>query len=57
MWCLPLKNKQKIHNYVILNYKCMAKKTSQWTGITGVGDQRVNKHASLLSDFEFKEEK
>ena len=37
-----MKNKLKIHNYEILNYKYSAKKTTgQWTYIYGQGDQRV----------------
>ena len=40
---LLLKNKQKIHNYRILNSKCTAKKiTGKWTDISVFGDQRVN---------------
>ena len=37
-----MKNKLKIHNYAILNYKYSAKKTTgQWTYIYGQDDQRV----------------
>ena len=42
MWHLLLKNKQKNHNYVVLNYKCTAKKTiGQWMDIYITGDQGV----------------
>ena len=41
-WFLHLRNKFKIHNYSILNYKCYAKKTTvQWTAISVKDDQRI----------------
>ena len=40
---LDLYNKLKIYNYLILIFKCIAKKTTgQWTYIHGSASQRIN---------------
>ena len=47
--CLHLKNKLKIHNFAIFNYKCSVKKTAgQWTYIYVQGDQRVKEHKKCV---------
>ena len=52
-----MKNKQKIHNYAIMNFKYIAKKTTgQWTDISVQGDQEVKNLENVNAHWQWSKE-